>query len=96
MVLENELTHNDFIESLESLDDSEKKSLKFRSMIASILLYERKERNMSQLELGKLCGVKQPYIARIEKGKADIQISTLIKLLLALNYKITISKISTN
>ena len=41
----------------------------------------RKEQGISQRELGKLTGIKQPVIARIESGQSSPRIDTLGKLL---------------
>ncbi len=41
----------------------------------------RKEQGISQRELGKLTGIKQPVIARIESGQSSPRIDTLVKLL---------------
>lgn len=41
----------------------------------------RREKGITQKQLEKLSGVKQPVIARIETGAAVPQISTVIKLL---------------
>lgn len=49
----------------------------------------RREKGITQKELEKLSGVKQPMIARIEKGGMT-QLSTLIKLLTPLGMKLVI------
>ena len=41
----------------------------------------RKERGLSQRKLEELSGVKQPIIARMEKGTTNTQIGTLLKVL---------------
>ena len=48
------------------------------------LVRARKEQGISQRELEKLSGVKQPVIARIETGTSSPQLDTVIKLLAAL------------
>lgn len=48
------------------------------------LVKARKEQGISQRELEKLSGVKQPVIARIETGTSSPQLDTVIKLLAAL------------
>ena len=50
----------------------------------------RNERGMSQRELGELCGVKQPVIARMEKGVSIPQVNTLLKMLVPLGKKLAI------
>jgi DNA-binding XRE family transcriptional regulator len=53
----------------------------------------RKERGMSQRKLGKLSGVKQPIIARMEKGITSPQIDTVLKVLAPLGKTLCIRKI---
>ena len=50
------------------------------SLINSII-EARREKGITQKELEKLSGVKQPHIARIECGDTSPQINTVIKLL---------------
>ncbi|WP_026517121.1 helix-turn-helix domain-containing protein [Butyrivibrio sp. MC2021] len=50
----------------------------------------RKEKGISQRELEKLSGVKQPVIARIESGQAIPKIDTILKLLAPLGKTIAI------
>lgn len=61
-----------------------------RVSIINELIQLRKERGISQRELEAMSGVKQPIIARLEKGKASPNIETLIKLLLPLGKTIAI------
>ncbi len=48
------------------------------------LVKARKELGISQRDLERLSGVKQPVIARIEKGTASPRLDTVIKLFAAL------------
>lgn len=50
----------------------------------------RREKGITQKQLEKLSGVKQPVIARIETGAAVPQISTVIKLLVPLGKTLAI------
>ncbi|WP_394345125.1 MULTISPECIES: helix-turn-helix domain-containing protein [Alistipes] len=45
-----------------------------------ILRDRRKELKMSQAALAEKIGAKQSYIARIEKGEVDLQLSSLIRI----------------
>jgi len=45
------------------------------------IIKARKERGLSQRELGLLSGVKQPIIARMEKGTAVPNLNTVLKVL---------------
>ena len=50
----------------------------------------RKEYGLSQAQLAKKCSLKQAAIARIELNKNSPQVSTLLKILISLGYKLTI------
>ncbi|SFU98798.1 helix-turn-helix domain-containing protein [Butyrivibrio sp. INlla21] len=54
------------------------------------LVKARKELGLSQRELEKISGVKQPVIARIESGVSSPKLDTVVKLLAALGKKLTI------
>ena len=45
------------------------------------LIKAREEKGISQKKLEELSGVKQPVIARIEKGNASPQLDTVLKVL---------------
>ena len=45
------------------------------------IIKARRERGLSQRELGMLSGVKQPIIARMEKGTAVPNLNTVLKVL---------------
>ncbi len=45
------------------------------------LIKARTEKGISQKKLEELSGVKQPIIARMEKGKTSPQIDTVLKIL---------------
>ena len=49
-------------------------------MIGEMLKAERKKANLTQEEIATKIGTKKSYISRIEGGKSDIQISTLVKI----------------
>ena len=54
------------------------------------LIKVRQEKNISQKKLEELSGVKQPVIARMERGLTSPQIDTLIKLLVPLGKTLAI------
>ncbi|MFZ4544708.1 MAG: helix-turn-helix domain-containing protein [Saprospiraceae bacterium] len=49
-------------------------------IIAEMLKNARKEANMSQEQLADKTGTKKSYISRIENGRGNIQLSTLIRI----------------
>ena len=59
------------------------------------MIEARKEKNISQRDLEKLSGVKQPVIARIEKGENSPQVNTLLKLLAAMGKTLAIVPLKT-
>ena len=50
----------------------------------------RKRCNVSQSELAERTGIKQPNINRIETGKVIPKVSTIVKYLDAIDYKLTV------
>ena len=61
-----------------------------RIAIINELIRAREEQGISQKKLEELSGVKQPVIARIEKGKSSPNTDTLVKLLTPLGKKLVI------
>ena len=54
-------------------------------------LYElRTQNNMTQEELADKIGTKKSFISRVEKGKADIQLSTLVKVFRGLGREVSV------
>ena len=68
----------------EIFTDKEINASNMRVAIIKEFITARKEKGISQKELGELCGVKQPVIARLETDKVNSQIDTLLKLLASL------------
>lgn len=62
----------------ESRNKYEKNSQMF--IISEMLKEARKAANITQEQLAEKTGTKKSYISKIENGKGNIQISTLIKL----------------
>jgi ribosome-binding protein aMBF1 (putative translation factor) len=54
---------------------------KLRVALIGELIKARQEKGLSQKKLEELSGVKQPVIARMEKGIASPQIDTVLKVL---------------
>lgn len=50
-------------------------------VIGELLKEERSKANLTQEALAEKTGTKRSYISRIENGRADIQLSTLYKLI---------------
>lgn len=67
-----------------------------RKELVSEVIKLRRERGLTQKQLGELSGVKQPIIARIETGTNIPQLSTVIKLLVPLGKTLKVVPIEHN
>jgi len=54
-------------------------------LLASAVRFHRKQAHLTQTELARLAGVGKTVIFDVEKGKATIQLDTLLKVLRILN-----------
>lgn len=61
-----------------------------RAELITALVQARQEQGLSQRELEALSGVKQPQIARMEKGDANPQLDTMLKVLSAMGKTLAI------
>lgn len=59
-------------------------------MIGQIIRQARKERKMTQADLGKLIGVQKSQISRLEGNASNITIGNLLRLFSALQAKVKI------
>ena len=57
-------------------------------LIGAAIKQARKERHLTQAELGKLVGVQKAQISKIENSLTDARFDTIIKVFKALNAKI--------
>lgn len=61
-------------------------------ILGELLKEEREKANLTQAEMAEKTGTKKSYISRIENGRADIQLSTLYRLIeQGLNKKLKLS-----
>ena len=72
------------------LTEEEIAASNLRVALIGELIKVRQEKNISQKKLEELSGVKQPVIARMERGITSPQIDTLIKLLVPLGKTLAI------
>lgn len=56
----------------------------------------RQEKGLSQKKLEELSGVKQPIIARMEKGSTSPQLDTILKILAPLGKTLAVVPLKTN
>ena len=84
------LDHKYGINGTASRSEFEMKAQTF--ILGELLKDEREKANMTQAEMAEKTGTKKSYISRIENGKADIQLSTLYRLIeQGLNRKLKLS-----
>lgn len=68
----------------------EEAEIQLEEDLIEAMIEARKRNSMSQRDLSKTTGIKQPAIARIESRTSSPKISTLIKLLYPIGYTIRI------
>ncbi len=57
-------------------------------LLGEAIKQARKERNLTQEELGKLVGVKKAQISKLENSLTDARFETIMKVFKALNAKV--------
>ena len=82
----------EMIEELNAYQEHEKILLDMEMDLINELSRLRKEKQLSQKELCEIINFKQPTLAKIEKRKNSPQLSTIIKILDALDYHIEFKK----
>ena len=83
-------TFNEYINDNERVSPAQRDKINFEIELIGKIIEAREERGLSQRELSRLSGVKQPAIARIESMRSTPQIDTLFKVLNPLGYKLSI------
>lgn len=78
----------EFIDNL--LTPEERAESDLRVALISEIIKARKEKGISQKKLEELSGVKQPIIARMERGTTNPQLDTIVKILTPLGMKLVI------
>lgn len=79
----------DFEKTLE-INNEQEEEIRLEMDIINATIEARKKANLSQRDLSKKTGIKQPAIARIEKHTSSPNTSTLIKLLYPIGYTIKV------
>lgn len=59
-------------------------------LIGKAIKRSRKERNLTQEELGKLIGVQKAQISRLENNAGNVTMDTLLRVFTALKAKVTL------
>ena len=82
-----------FMESILTPEEIAESDL--RVSIIGELIKARQEKGISQKKLEELSGVKQPVIARMEKGSTSPQLSTILKVLAPLGKTLAVVPLET-
>lgn len=83
----------EYIDSLLTPEEIAESNL--RVALIGELIKARNEKGLSQKKLEELSGVKQPVIARMETGKTDPQLDTILKVLASLGKTLAIVPLET-
>ena len=90
MNMQEKFTTWDEFEKTLNITPEQELEIQLEMDIINATIEARKKNNLTQRELSKRSGVKQPVIARIEKCVNSPQTSTLIKLLYPMGYTIRV------
>ena len=83
----------EFMNSILTPEEIAKSDL--RVAIIGEIIKARQEKGISQKKLEELSGVKQPIIARMEKGTTSPQIDTILKVLIPLGKTLAVVPLET-
>ena len=81
---------SDYMNDEERVSPAEREKINFEIELIGKMIEAREGKGLSQRELARISGVKQPAIARLESMKSTPQIDTLFKILNPLGYTISI------
>ena len=79
----------EFREELE-LTPEEECVIELEKDLIRTMVQIRESQGLSQAELARLCNVKQPVIARMEKDVHSPQVDSLLKILVPMGYRLQI------
>lgn len=87
-----EVTWNDVEKSL-NFTPEEEAAIQLEVDLIQATIDVREKSNLSQRDLSKICGLKQPVIARIESRARSPKVETLLKMLLPMGYTLKVMPI---
>lgn len=87
-----EVTWNDIEKSL-NFTPEEESAIQLEVDLIQATINAREKSNLSQRDLSKICGLKQPVIARIESRACSPKVETLLKMLLPMGYTLKVMPI---
>lgn len=82
-------TWSDFEKEL-NIDKEDEEAIRIEVELMRAVIKTREEKGLSQKELAEMCGMKQPTLAKLEKGKHSPQVNSLLKILLPMGYTLKI------
>jgi DNA-binding XRE family transcriptional regulator len=85
---------SDLKKDMTALSPEDWSEIDLKVKIVGEVLKARQEGQLTQQALETLCGVKQPMIARIERGDTDPQLGTVLKILRPLGKTLAVVDIS--
>ena len=83
-------TFDDYMADSDRVTSAEREQVLFEAALIGKMIEAREEKGLTQRDLARLSGIRQPAIARLESMKVTPQIDTLFKLLNPLGYTIQI------
>ena len=87
---------NELKKEMSALTCEDWDEINLKVKIVGEIINARQEEHLTQQALEKLCGIKQPMLARIESGDTDPQLGTLLKILRPLGKTLAVVDISSN
>jgi DNA-binding XRE family transcriptional regulator len=90
MIMEKLTAFKEIWNECDSISQAEKDEILLKVDLIGKLIEARERKGLTQQALAEICGVKQPFIARLEKGNTDPQLTTLLRILKSLGYKLAI------
>lgn len=85
-------TFADYMADNNRVSQSERDMVNFEVALIGKVIAAREAKGMSQRDLARVSGVKQPAIARLENMRSTPQIDTLLKILAPLGYTLSITR----
>ena len=72
------------------LTENDEKVIALEEDLIKTMVKIREEKGITQMQLAKMCDVKQPVIARIESSTHSPQVDSLLRILVPLGYTLQI------
>lgn len=73
-----------------NVTEEEEEEIRLEKELIEATIRAREEKRLTQRELSKLSGIKQPVIARLEKRVNSPTVDTLMKLLFSMGYTLKV------